>query len=131
MTPAVVGAIIDIGHCLNMLDSRHIETVEIAHKELAEFSREAGLPMPRNSLGKDRLLRKLDCAVIRSLHRARLKNDKAPFDSVRAAFTEGKLVYKNAGFYSKHHIQICVRSVECIKGYFRPLTEKGTPLRFT
>lgn len=53
-----------------------------------------------------------------------------PFDTVRAAFIEGNRLYDNAGFASKNHIQICVREIRCIKGYFRPLNDSGRPLRF-
>ncbi len=28
-----------------------------------------------------------------------------------------------AGFYTKNHIQLCVRNPDCIKGYFRPLAD--------
>jgi hypothetical protein len=60
----------------------------------------------------------LDCAVIQLLH---LDQDKIhPFDSVRGLFPEGDLLYENAGFREKNHIQICVRNPNCIKGFFLP-----------
>ena len=60
----------------------------------------------------------------------RSATDEQPFDTVRAAFLEGDRLYDNAGFASKNHIQICVRELRCIKGYFRPLDESGRPIRF-
>lgn len=128
--PAAVGAVIDLGNCLNLLDTRAIEMVREAHVDLVSFLKEVDEPVPTNSGGKDRLLRRLDCAVIEFLHEAREDEGKDPFDAVRAVFTEGDEIYKNAGFYAKSHIQLCVREPACIKGFFRPLDEKGKPLSF-
>jgi hypothetical protein len=129
--PAVVGAIIDLGLCLNLLDSRFIELVRQEHQHLERLSAEAGTEMPRNLVGPDLLVRQLDCAVIRFLHATREQQGKEPFDTVRAAFFEGERLYENSGFAAKNHIQLCVRNVACIKGYFRPLDEDGKPLVFT
>jgi hypothetical protein len=129
--PAVVGAIIDLGLCLNLLDSRFIDLVRAAYDGLKRVSRDAGTQMPRNSVGPDLLVRKLDCAVIRFLHATREAEDKEPFDTVRAAFLEGERLYRNSGFTAQNHIQLCVRNTACIKGYFRPIDEDGKPLVFT
>ena len=127
---AVVGAIIDLGFCLNLLDSHFIGLVRHAYDGLAKLSEEAGTPMPRNSLGRDLLLRKLDCAVIRFLHATREDEQEEPFDTVRAVFLEGGTLYENSGFAAKNHIQLCVRNLSAIKGYFRPLDEDGQPPSF-
>ena len=129
-TPAVVGAVIDFGLCLNLLDSRYIAMVQQAHADLAEASKAAGIELPSNAGGTDLLSRKLDCAVLRFLHRSREEEGEAPFDTVRAAFIEGGPLYANAGFAAKSHIQVCVRNHACIKGYFRTLDETGKPIRF-
>jgi hypothetical protein len=42
-TPAVVGAIIDLGFCLNLLDARFIEMVRAAYEELVRSSAESGI----------------------------------------------------------------------------------------
>ena len=78
---------------------------------------------------KDKLLRFLDCAVIRRLH-AIIENpaeefasdDNRPpkFDTVRGLFTEGEAVYDGGGFNLKTHTQVAVRTPECIKGLFLP-----------
>jgi hypothetical protein len=128
--PSVVGAIIDLGACLNLLDSRFIEMVRLAHQELVLLHRAAGTEPPRNTVGSDLLKRNLDCAVLRMLHRIRADNGDPPFDTVRAAFIEGQPLYKGAGFASKNHIQICVRNPRCIKAYFRPRDENGRPISF-
>lgn len=129
--PAVVGAIIDLGECLNLLDSRFIDIVKKAHEDLTFAHEEAQEPIPSNSGGPDRLLRRLDYAVIQMLHTTREHRNEPAFDTVRAAFIEGEPLYKGAGFYTKNHIQICVRNLSCVKGYFRPIGEDGRPLSFT
>lgn len=128
--PAVVGAIVDLAFCLNLLDSRYIEMVEQAYGELVALHRDANEPLPSNAAGPDLVLRRLDCAVVEMLHTMRDAEGQPPFDTVRAAFTEGGRLYPNAGFYAKSHIQICVRNAACVKGYFRPLGEDGKPLSF-
>jgi hypothetical protein len=130
-TPAVIGAVIDLGRCLNLLDAQHILAVRQAHQNLVRLSVESGAPLPENSHGPDLLLRKLDCAVIRLFHKMREAEGTPPFETVRAAFFEGERLYDNAGFAAKNHIQICVRNVACIKGYFRPIDEGGKPLVFS
>lgn len=127
--PAVLGAVISLDHCLDLLDNFSIDLVKSAYEEFsAAFKSEFGaIPLPDNSGGHDRPLRKLDCAVINYLHflteTSGMQLD--PFDSVRAVFTEGDLIYPEAGFRRKSHIQICIRNSDCIKGFFVPRHKKG------
>ncbi len=121
-TPAVVGAVIEMRKCLDLLDSAHLLLVKKAYQEIKEIFEKAGEPMPENKAPKnsnkeDLLLRHLDCFVIEHL----LKN--SDYDSVRGLFPEGKPLYPGAGFREKDHIQICIRNVNCIKGYFLPRKE--------
>jgi hypothetical protein len=128
--PSVVGAVVDLGFCLNLLDSRYLRMLRDAFEKLAGISTANGLPLPRNTGGGDLLNRKLDCAVMRTLHQMRVDAGEPPFDTVRAAFIEGDRLYDNAGFAAKNHIQVCVRDPRCIKGYFRPLDDAGKPMGF-
>ena len=125
--PAVVGAVIDLGHCLNLTDSRYIQLVAAEYELLAAECERLGRALPKNE-GKssDKLARKLDCAVIEHLHAGIEKSEKEgaaldPFDSVRGLFSEGAPIYPGAGIKEKTHVQICVRNPNCIKGYFSPL----------
>lgn len=128
----VVGAVIDLGHCLNLLDSEALRMLGENYRMLKAIQEAAGVPLPRNRpIGdeKDLLIRKLDCAVIESTHQYRKSQKMKPYDSVRGVFWEGKELYPNAGFKEKNHIQICVRNPNCVKGYFRPLEPiEGHPL---
>ncbi|MEM8495440.1 MAG: hypothetical protein AAF663_08650 [Planctomycetota bacterium] len=128
--PAVIGAVIDLRLCLNLLDSGYIEMVKDAHRVLMKRAAEAGIEPPANSVGPDLLNRKLDCAVLKTLHTLRADDGQLPFDTVRGVFTEGDRLYDNAGFAAKTHIQLCVRDVSCIKGYFRPLLPNGKVMTF-
>ncbi len=50
-----------------------------------------------------------------------------PFDTIRGIFTEGGPAYKGAGIQTKNHIQVCIRNLNCIKGFFIPRQEIDFP----
>lgn len=121
--PAVIGAIIDLGYCLDLTDSICLEELKLGYETLVALHNEVGKPLPKNTnIGSstDLLLRKLDCAVIETMHQLNRYANKRTYDSVRGVFWEGKPLYPNAGFAEKNHIQICVCNPNCIKGYFLP-----------
>lgn len=121
-TPFVLGAIIDLRHCLDLFDLNGIALVHQAHTELVQDIKKSGLPMPENKgHTPDKAGRMLDCAVLNALHQYREDRSEAEYDSVRSPFLEGEAIYTGAGFRRENHIQLCVRSFVCIKGYFRPL----------
>jgi hypothetical protein len=117
--PFVIGAILDLGFCLDLISANGTSAVDEAYADLRGDFADSGKTIPANSGGEDLLHRKLDCMVINYLHRSREKSGHASFDSVRAVFTEGKLLYPTAGFRRKTHIQLCVRNQNNIKGVFR------------
>ncbi len=119
--PAVIGAILDLGYCLDLLDYKNLEFVKTGYTILERTMAAFEAPMPQNRGGDDLKLRELDCAAIESLHKSMRENNEKAFDSVRGVFWEGTQIYPNAGFREKNHIQICVRNTDCIKGYFLPL----------
>ncbi|APT57297.1 Hypothetical protein HVIM_02620 [Roseomonas mucosa] len=131
--PFVLGAVIDLGNCLDLLVRENLDWLKIAYESLAASHEKSGLALPRNkdikgSTTNDKLLRNLDCAVIRRLHSILEQKDDlppgtealAPFDTVRGLFTEGEPVYPDGGFYLKSHTQIAVCNDTCIKGLFLP-----------
>ena len=123
--PAVIGAVISLGHCLDLTDygsSSILKTgYEILKLELSLIGKP--LPVNRNIAGnKDLLLRELDCAVIERIHQYNREQSKRTYDSVRGVFIEGKPVYDDSGIMEKTHTQLCIRNPNCIKGYFKPLT---------
>ena len=115
-TPYVLGAIIEPGNCLNLMEPESLSIVSEAYSALKEISNHSGIQMPNNK-GDNR---KLDCAIFKYIHQSRIDNKQEPIDTIRCAFSEGQLLYPNASFTSKGHIQVCVLNVNCIKGYFLP-----------
>ena len=136
---AVVGAIIDLGNCLDMSNRQNVELFRAYHGSFLAVQSLAGLPVPKNEDAagdphKDRLLRYLDRAVFVHLHnsiaeaakpRGRKKASRLlfePFDTVRGVFFEGGPLYDGCGFHERTHVQIAVRNIEdCIIGVFKPL----------
>jgi len=122
-TPAVIGAIIDLGYCFDLTDSIYLNELRKAYDVFVDFYKNTGQPLPQNiDIGEstDKLIRKLDCAVIQTAHKINQDANKHAYDSVRGVFWEGKPLYPSAGFAEKNHIQICVCNPNCIKGYFLP-----------
>lgn len=122
--PAVIGAVIDLGNCLNLLDGKFIKMLKSQYELFASERLLYGDAIPVNKDVKgntDLLLRYLDCTIIERLHQARKKEDEVPFDSTRGVFFEGNRIYNTSGFYEQSHIQICVRNPNCIKGFFAPM----------
>jgi len=124
----VVGAIIDLRNCLNLLERENLELLSIAHASFVRIQAAAGGDLPENkdiSTGKpgDKLLRFLDCAVIKNLH-SMIEEDEAdgvePFDTVRGMFVEGGKPYDGSGFNLLTHTQIAVINEDCIRGIFLP-----------
>jgi len=121
---SVVGAVIDLGLCLNLVDYFHLEILKETYNTLSRDLEAAGKPIPQNKPGfsgdSDNLKRNLDCAVVNYLHHLRKESDEEPYDTVRGVFFEGEELYPNAGFKEKNHMQIAVRNPNCIKGFFWP-----------
>ena len=115
--PAVVGAIIDLGLCLDLTSSQGVHQVGRAYQFLSNTTNLNGDPLPQNS--PDLLRRNLDCAVINFLHDTLKDDGAAPFDTVKGIFTEGAPLYPGSGFHAKTHVQVCVRTTACVRGVFR------------
>jgi hypothetical protein len=118
-TPAVLGAIIDLGNCLNLIDAEHLNLVKSAHTAYMEMCKISG-GTPLQNRGKDLRARYLDKVVFETLHNLRKQKKQKPFQTVRAFFVEGEPLYEDAGLRTLDHVQICVRNPENIIGYFLP-----------
>lgn len=116
--PAVVGAIIQIGHCLNLMDKSSNAALKATHSALMNFCPANGRVLPTNN-GK---LHDLDCLIINIVNKIS-DNKGNPYDTVRAAFIEGNPVFPGSTIMDDTHIQICVRDPKkSIVAYFRPRT---------
>jgi len=139
-TPSVIGAVLFLGNCLDLLDSSYIKILQQYYKTMeAEYRTENNeLPQNKNLTNdqhKDRIIRELDCTLIEYMHQAILEqiveeketqgfSELKIFDSVRGVFTEGGPAFPGAGIQEKNHIQICIRNSNSIKGFFLPRKEK-------
>lgn len=121
--PFVLGAVIDLGHCLNLLDRQALALVQEEYTNVSLAFAAVGQQLPVNAPLRgthDLVFRRLDRAVIESVHAANKRKELPEYDSVRAVFVEGDQLYPGAGFHSKNHIQICIRKPQRILAYFRP-----------
>ncbi len=119
--PAVIGAVINLGYCLDLIDFSNLQLLKEGYEILEQTYLNNNMELPQNIPVKnssDILIRKLDCKVIETIHQGMI--NRKQFDSVRSVFWEGNELYKTAGFKEKNHIQICIRNPNCIKGYFLP-----------
>jgi hypothetical protein len=90
------------------------------NQQITQTARSLIGPEPSDVVG-DKLLRYLDCAVIRNLH-SMIEEDSEieSFDTVRGLFVEGGQTYTGSGFNLLTHTQIAVRNEACIRGIFLP-----------
>ena len=125
--PFVLGAVLELGNCLDLLDQKYNDFLKYAYSRLKDALSERDKPLPSNrNMGKDDFdfkARELDCSVIRYACTLSKEENGKSFDSVRAAFIEGSPIYEGARFFSENHIQIAVINPNCIKGIFLPRQE--------
>lgn len=139
INPAVIGAVLHLGYCCDFLETKFIRMIERYYRSMVAFCRDNGKQIPKNEdltydKHKDKLLRNLDCSTIEFMHEKILSKTQADmkekgfsnfriFDSTRGAFTEGGPAFEGSGLHAKTHIQICIRNMNCIKGFFLPRRE--------
>lgn len=123
--PYVIGAVIDLGMCLNFCERQSVALLQKAHESLKsafdvmELNINEAYKNKAPDEGGFNLIRPLDCAIINHLH-SLVEKSGIYYDTVYGYFQEGKDAFEGAGIKEKSHIQICVRNTDCIKGYFLP-----------
>jgi hypothetical protein len=111
--PAVVGAVIDLGLCLDLTTQSSLDVISTAHDELIKVIDKAGETKPVNI---DELRRPLDCSVLNYLYESM---PEPKFQTVRGFFIEGGPLYDGAFIQKRTHVQVAVRDLSCIQGVFR------------
>jgi hypothetical protein len=118
--PAVIGAHILPSLCLNLTDygvrDELLEAFGVA--EVGAMILGESLPVNSSLAHGISLQRRLDCMVIQTLHGLREERGLPAYDSVYGVFEEGAPLYTGSGFKSKTHVQIAIRSLDCIVGSF-------------
>jgi len=122
-TPAIVGALIQLGRCFDLMDTRFTDELALAFETVKAIYAQAGQPLPSNA-GKtpDMRLRRRDCAVLNSYLTSleEAPEDRAIYDTVRCGFVEGPPAFEGSGIRHQSHVQIAVRNPACVVGVFRP-----------
>lgn len=108
--PAVLGAIIDLGHCLNLFDTDDQRVLQTSYEALR-----SNVSDVKNGL----YTHDLDCAVVNFA--CKFSEDMGDaYDTVRGAFPEGNPVFPDSKILTMTHVQICVRSPASVTAYFIP-----------
>jgi hypothetical protein len=127
--PAIVGALIQLGHCFDLMDTRFTDELPVAFELFQKLQCEAGEVLPKNAGNTpDKKLQRLDCAVL-NLYFRTLENDAdSPihYDTVRCGFVEGQAAFQGSGIRHQSHVQLAVRNPACVIGAFRPTLEGRT-----
>ena len=137
--PTVIGAILQLGYCLDLLDTSFINLLQAYFETMKSEYKVLNKEIPKNKdishdKHKDKIMRELDCTLIEFMHqtiletileekRAQGYSELKIFDSARGVFTEGGPAFPGAGIQEKNHIQICIRNANSIKGFFLPRKE--------
>lgn len=119
--PRVVGAIIDLGRCFDLLDTQFTKNLADAYAPWRTALSKTGAAVPKNNFGPDRSLRHLDCAVINWYLGMLEQETGTKYDTVRGAFTEGGPIFAGSGIQKTTHIQVAVRNPACVVGVFHPM----------
>jgi len=118
--PAVVGALIQLGHCFDLLDVRFTTLLHRLFPVFQETMAAQGKGMPAND--SSRKLHRLDCAFLNWAIPLTEKKEGIKFQTVRGVFVEGEPLYPSAQLFTESHIQIAVRDPSSIVGFFHPVT---------
>ncbi len=119
--PAIVGAILQLGRCFDLMDSRFTDELPYAFEGLQKLHEVQGTVVPENAgATPDKLLRRRDCAVMNFYLDWMEANRGKVHDTVRCGFVEGGPAFDGAGIYRRSHVQIAVRNPACVVGVFRP-----------
>ncbi|MFI5380453.1 MAG: hypothetical protein ACHRHE_14235 [Tepidisphaerales bacterium] len=113
--PAVVGAVIRLGHCFDLLDPANVETLKQFHADATAKWNEQGFEIPAN--GNQH--KKLDCAIFNLYY----DSQKSPaIETARAVYVptgSAKRVWSRSWIYEQAHIQVCVRAPKNILAVWR------------
>ena len=123
--PSVVGARINLGECLDLLDTANTRILGEWYSEFRQAARQKRSRMPENrdapgSRRGDKVLRFLDRAVIDFTVSRVAEAEGIIYQTVRGVFLEGEAAFPGSKIARKSHIQIAVRDPACILGFFQP-----------
>ena len=118
--PAVVGALIQLGHCFDLLDVRFTELLRGMFLDFKATLEAEGNVEPANDPASK--FHRLDCAFLNWAIPIVERGSGVRFQTVRGVFIEGEPLYPSAQIFMHSHIQIAVRDPAAIVGFFHPVT---------
>jgi hypothetical protein len=123
--PAVLGALIHLGECFDLLDTRFTKDLGSAFpafkNAMAQLEQE--LPTnrtPANADGSGFRMRYRDCALL-NWYLELTEQAGKKYDTVRGGFVEGAEAFEGSAIHSETHIQLAIRNASCLLGVFRPI----------
>jgi hypothetical protein len=115
----VVGAVIQLGSCLDITTKFGRDVILAAHQDYSELCKLANFPLPQNEGRADKIMRKLDCAVFNFTVNTLSEKGK-PIDTIRGLFDVGEPLFAGTTIKDKINVQISVLNNAMIKGIFLP-----------
>jgi hypothetical protein len=106
--PAVVGAMIRLGNCFDLLDPRNVQLLKGLHDDMVDKWKSKGIEPARNV----RHRKNLDCAVFNYCYEKAVAKGR-PIDSARTVYVptdKSKRIWHGSWIYEEAHIQICLRN---------------------
>ncbi len=121
--PAVLGAYLQLGNCFDLLDTLNTKLLGELFPRYWRICEESGIRLPENRAARgensgDLVLRYLDCAVVNWCLDFLERETHQHHHTVRCVFTEGEPAFAGSKIMVRSHIQIVVRDVSAIVGYF-------------
>jgi len=107
----VLQATIDLGHCLNLLDTAHFDRMERSYREIVDAARLSGVTLPVNV----RKRHELDYLVVERYCETVASRGGEAFQTVRGCFPEGSPLYTGSRILRETHIQVAVRDARQIQ----------------
>ena len=107
---AVIGALIRLEDCMDLLDIQWAPVLAEAHDAFLTQLKRANLPLPRQTSGAHRL----DRAVI-NYAVGILAEQGVVIRAVRGAFSEGSPVFPRSALFDLAHVQIAIRDASLIE----------------
>jgi hypothetical protein len=105
--PAVVGAMIRLGNCLDLLDPENVRSLRRTYDAILPTWRAQNATIPRNVLAK----KGMDCAIVNYVY-ADSDTTATKIETSRGVFVptkSAKRVWPGSWIYDEAHIQVCVR----------------------
>jgi len=123
--PSVIGAYVNLGNCFDLLDITYTQWLTTMFPIYVQTCAASGISIPKNlpargESNKDLVLRYLDCAVLNWCLDMLEKEQGQHFHTVRCVFSEGQPVFEGSKIMARSHMQIAVRDVSAIVGFFKP-----------